>query len=250
MPYVGVGLHFLIALFFAVHVVRTQQAFFWLLILFSFPLLGSVVYFFAIYLPQSRLERGVNKAARAAVRILDPERELREAREAFDLSPSAQNQWRIATALLARGETAAAVQQFDAVLRGPLGRDPDIRLAAARARLKLGDPASAVTLLQEVRADRSDFRPEEIGLALGEALAAAGRNDEARGEFATAVERFGSIEARGQYALWAASVGDIATARTLRDEIEQARRHWTRHTRDMNEPLIRRIDAALDAARR
>jgi hypothetical protein len=44
MPIVGLGLHLLIALFFAVHAVRSGQQLFWLFILFSFPLLGSVVY--------------------------------------------------------------------------------------------------------------------------------------------------------------------------------------------------------------
>ena len=51
MPFVGLGLHFLVAIFFAIHVVRSGQQMYWLIILFSFPLLGSLVYFFAIYLP-------------------------------------------------------------------------------------------------------------------------------------------------------------------------------------------------------
>lgn len=42
-----VGLHIILALFFAIHAVRNGQPLFWLIILFSFPFLGSVVYFLA-----------------------------------------------------------------------------------------------------------------------------------------------------------------------------------------------------------
>jgi hypothetical protein len=74
MPFVGLGLHFLIALILAVHAVRSGREMYWLIILFSFPLLGSLAYFFAVYLPQSRLEHGVNKVARTAMQVFDPER--------------------------------------------------------------------------------------------------------------------------------------------------------------------------------
>src|ERR1700736_6881569 len=78
MPVLGLGLHILVALFFAVHAVRSGQQMYWLMILFSFPLFGSIVYFLVIYLPNSRLEYGARKAVAAAARSLDPTRELRE----------------------------------------------------------------------------------------------------------------------------------------------------------------------------
>lgn len=46
-----------------------------LIILFSFPLLGSVVYFAAIYLPASRMDRGVRKVANVAANGLSAEQE-------------------------------------------------------------------------------------------------------------------------------------------------------------------------------
>ena len=41
MPFVGLGLHFLIALFFAVHALRNGKQMYWLIILFSFPTIGK-----------------------------------------------------------------------------------------------------------------------------------------------------------------------------------------------------------------
>ena len=54
MPYIGIGLHVLAAIYFAVHAIRSGQSLYWLILLFSFPLLGSVVYFLAIYFPEVR----------------------------------------------------------------------------------------------------------------------------------------------------------------------------------------------------
>ena len=92
MPFVGLGVHLVVALFFAVHAMRSGQNMYWLIILFSFPMLGSIVYFLVVYLPDSRLERGARKAVARAARALDPGRELREARAALDETPTAQNQ--------------------------------------------------------------------------------------------------------------------------------------------------------------
>ena len=44
MTIFGIGIHILIAVFFAIHVVRNVQQLYWLLILFMFPLLGSGEY--------------------------------------------------------------------------------------------------------------------------------------------------------------------------------------------------------------
>ena len=99
MPFLGIGLHVLVAIFFAVHAIRTRQEFYWLVILFTFPLLGSAVYCLAIYLPASKLEKSAKKTVSAIVKTLDPERELRESRSAFEYTPTAQNQMRLAKAL-------------------------------------------------------------------------------------------------------------------------------------------------------
>ena len=94
---------------------------YWLIILFMFPLLGSIVYFAVVFLPDARLQRGVRKAGSAIQATLNPGREMREAQQAFDLTPTAHNQMRLAAALFDAGMVAQAVEQYDACLRGPFG---------------------------------------------------------------------------------------------------------------------------------
>jgi hypothetical protein len=249
MPFLGLGLHVLVAIFFAVHALRSGRQMYWLIILFSFPLLGSVVYFFAEYLPSSRLERGIRNVTASAARVLDPTRELREARQAFDLTPTAQNKIRLAEALLSAGDTAEAVAQFDQCLVGPFAKDSHIRLGAAKARLQNKQAAKALELLQAIRETDASFRPEEVSVLMAQTHGELGQKAEARAEFEHAVSRHGTVESRVAYAIWAVSIGDIDRAKQLREELAQAWKHWPKHARQINRPLLNQVDAALQSIR-
>lgn len=244
MPYLGLGLHVLIAAFFAIHAVRTGQQLFWLLILFSFPLLGSAVYFVAVYLPQSRLPQDAKKALSVASHALDPSRELREARAAIEFTPTAQNQMRLAAALLESGAAEEAAGHYEACLKGPLASDPEIRLGAARAYLACQRYDEAIGHLQAIRTDQPDFREEQLAVLLARALAGAGRQAEAKAEFAAAASRYGSFETLAEYAIWAFGVGDTEAAGRLKTEIDQSMKRWNRHTRTINAPLLKRLTDA------
>lgn len=245
MPFVGLGLHFLIALFFAIHALRTGRQMYWLIILFSFPLLGSVAYFFAEYMPASKLNRGVKQVSNIALSLLDPTRELRDARQAFDLTPTVQNRMRLAAALDGAGQYNEAVQQFDACLNGPFANDPEVCFGAAKAKFHNKQPHLATELLLDIRNKFSSFRPEELSLLLAQSYAAGEDNTNARVEFSHAADTFGSPDTRAHYALWAANTGDVETAKSLRATLEKDWQHWNKHTRSLYSALFSEIDAAL-----
>ncbi|TWI69880.1 hypothetical protein IP91_00954 [Pseudoduganella lurida] len=250
MSFLGIGLHVLVAIFFAVHAIRSRQQMYWLMILFMFPLLGSVVYFFGIYLPSSRIEQGARKAVAGAVKVLDPTRELREAHDAYAFTPTAQNQMRLAAAQLDAGNAEAAATTYEACLEGPFANDPDIRLGAASASLLSGRHAQALAHLERLRRTHPAFRPEQTGVLTARALAAAGRGDEARAEFEATLERFGSFETRAEFAIWAADAREFQLAHRLQNELQATMDRWNRHTHTMNLPLIRRLESAFAAVPR
>jgi hypothetical protein len=134
MPYLGIGFHVIVAIYFAVHAVRTRQNIYWLLILFAFPMLGSVVYFFAIYLPNLRQSRGARSAARTITRLVDPDRAVREARSDFDRAPTVEHRMRLGAALLAAGNAGEALEHHQAAENGPFATDPALLLGLARAQ--------------------------------------------------------------------------------------------------------------------
>jgi hypothetical protein len=249
MPIFGLGLHILVAIFFAIHAIRTGRELYWLVILFMFPLLGSIVYFAAVFLPQSRLEHNARKAGAAIQKSLNPGRELREARQAFDLTPTAHNQMRLAAALFEAGMIGQAVEQYDACLRGPFAGDAEIGVGAARAKLAHKQPQEAIGILATVRAKQPNFRPEQVGLLLASAYAAAGRQEEAGAEYEAMAQRFASVEARAELALWAIAQGQRALAERELAELGHARKHMTRHTRSLHQDLFRRLDTASASLR-
>ncbi|PWF42477.1 PLDc N-terminal domain-containing protein [Massilia glaciei] len=244
MPFAGLGLHVVIAIMCAIHAIRTRQQMYWLLILFAFPLLGSLVYFFGVCLPNSRLEAKALKAVNAAVKAIDPTRELREARLAFDDVPTAQNQMRLASALVNGGSAEEGARQYEACLRGPFAAEPEIRFGAADAYVACARFADALRHLEPLRQQHPDFRAGQIALLIARAYAGTARVAEARAAFEAAVAAFGTYEAKAEYAIWAFTTGEHATAARLNLELEKISSRWSAHTRELNTLVLRRLAAA------
>ncbi len=247
MPFVGLGLHVLIALFFAVHAMRHGKQMYWLIILFSFPLLGSVVYFVVEYLPASRMQRTAGKVASAAIGFIDPEREYRAAAEAYDLAPTAQNKLRLAKAALDRGQADDAVGHYRDALKGPLASDPELQFGLASAMLAAGGPTSgreALQALEALRATRSDYRRDEVAVLAARAFAVEGRQAEAREAFEAALSQYNTVEARARYIAWLAQQGDATGAQRQWNELQQAARRWNSHARSVNREWMRLAEDA------
>ncbi|QNA87526.1 hypothetical protein G4G28_01885 [Massilia sp. Dwa41.01b] len=100
-------------------------------------------------------------------------------------------------------------------------------------------------LLAPLQAKQPGFRAEEVGLALGRAYLASGRQEEAGAQLENVAERFGSVETRVELALWALANGKEALAQRELKEIEHARRHMTKYTRGLYQDLFKRLDAAV-----
>ena len=250
MPFAGLGIHILLALFCAVHVLRTGQQIYWLFILFAFPLLGSLVYFFVIYMPNSKLERGAMKAVAAAAKVIDPTKEVRAAQADYEETPTAQNQMRLAAALLEVGQAEEAAKLYEGGLKGPFASDPDLRFGAARAFTESQRYTEALGHLENLRSTRPAYRPDSISLLLARCYAGSSRQSDARQEFERAVERFGTFEAHAEYAIWALATGDASTAARLQSEIDKITSRWNPMNRDLNDPVMRRLKAAQELTRR
>ena len=250
MPFVGLGLHVIIALFFAIHAMRHGKQLFWLIILFSFPLLGSIVYFVVEYLPASRIQNTAGKVASAAIGLIDPEREYRAAVDAYDLAPTAQNKLRLAKAALDRGQAGDAVEHYRDALKGPLASDPELQFGLASALLAAGGPAAgreALQALQTLRATRDDYRRDEVAVLTARALAADGQQQEAREAFESALSRYNTVETRARYIAWLALQGDATGAQRQWDELQQAARHWNSHAQSVNREWMRLAGDAVRA---
>lgn len=245
MPFAGLGLHILLALFCAYHVVKTKQQLYWLFVLFAFPLLGSVVYGLAVYLPNSRLQRQAFKAVGAAARAVDPGKEVRMARAVFEDMPTAHNQMRLAQALLVQGEAQEAASLFEAALQGPFSQDPDLRLGAAQALLESGQAGRGLQHLEALRHSQPELRSETVLLLAARMHGQLGDTAQARQDFEQALQRFGSFEAHAEYLIWALAQGDEATVARLQPLIEKITGRWNSANRELNATMMRRLNQAM-----
>jgi hypothetical protein len=118
-------------------------------------------------------------------------------------------------------------------------------LGAARANTAHGQPAAAIALLASLQDRQPGFRADEVALALGRAYGANNQQLEAGVQFESVVERFGSIDARVELALWAIANGKNDVAQRELQEIAHARKHMEKHTRDLHRDLFRQLDGAI-----
>ncbi|SDB92314.1 tetratricopeptide repeat protein [Paraburkholderia lycopersici] len=244
----GISLYVIIALLFAVHAVRTQQNMYWLLILFLFPGLGSLVYFFVIYLPTLRQSRGARATTKAFSQLVDPNRAVREARIDFDRAPTVAHRMRLGAALLDAGNPAEALQHYQAAASGPFSSDPALLQGLARALFANGDASATQDTLEKLFAVQPLARQQpEPALLYARALAASGAPG-TRAAFETALTCASDAAPRCQYADWLATQGDEADRQRARDlyaDIVHDAKHWPRHAREHNSEWLQRAQAAL-----
>jgi hypothetical protein len=247
MPVLGLGLHAIIALFFAIHVVRSRQNMYWLFILFAFPLLGSIVYFFSIYLPDVRHSRGARAATRAVIRLIDPNRAVREARNDLDRAPTVEHRLRLGEALLDAGEVTEAREHFAQAATGPFARDLAVLRGLARAQQATGETAQALSTLETLFAEYPATRQQAMPTLLYAQATAALNAPDTRAAFEQALACADDAAARCLYGEWLLVQNndtDHQHAQALFAGILNDARHWPRYVRARNYEWLQRAQAA------
>jgi hypothetical protein len=251
MPYAGLGLHMAIAIFFAMHVQRTGQDKYWLMVLFGFPLVGSLVYAVTVWLPDARRSPQGQMVTQGVRKLLDPTRELRDAQEALDIAATPANRLRLADALLGDGRASEAVVQYQAVLNGVYADDPQVRIHLARALVEAGKPHDARTLLDKLIAEQPKLKSPEGHLIYARAVAALGDQARAREEFESLVAYYAGLEARARYAEVLLAWRDRQRLDALLAETSRISKRMPGAAREINKEWLARlkkVESALATA--
>jgi hypothetical protein len=219
LPAFGLSLLFSIAL--CVHVVRTNQQMYWLMIILMLQPLGGIVYLVAIVLPSLTGGVAARRMAQGARETLDPTREYREARAATGDAPTVHNQMRLAKAAVGLGRHDEAERLFAAAASGVHADDPVLLLGRATALVELGRHAEALALLERMGRDLDNGRSPQAALALGRAYEGLGRMAEADTAYQWAAGRMPGLEGLGRYAAFLARSGRTGEAREALVEIDR-----------------------------
>ena len=214
-----------------VHCLRTGRNPYWILPILVFPLVGSLAYLLVEVAPALGRRRGVRMAKAAAVRTIDPDRDLRAARDALDTADTAANRIAMGDALADQGKWGEAILHYkEALARTPAGDRP-IQMKLARANLEAGNAAEARRLAETLPETRSAAEEDRGKLLLARALAECGDGDAAIALFAEIGERMPGAEAQCRQAALLLEQGREADAVAPLAEAERRARRVDKYER-------------------
>ena len=216
----------LLSLGLIVHCIKTGRNTIWvyvLVVLMSFPFVGSLVYLGAEVLPDLMRSRTSRRALRGLRSTLDPEGGLRRAENAMNVSGTVASRQKYADELVRVGRPAEALPIYQNCLTGVFADDPKLLLGYAHAQFAAGEPAATRNTLDELIGKNPEFRSPDGHLLYARALEGEGNDEKALSEYATLAEYYPGAEAGVRYAKLLKRLGQGPLARqTLQALLERA----------------------------
>lgn len=202
-----------------VHVIRSDANKLWILGVVIAPILGSIAYLLLEVLPGIQGNRHVRYARQKAVRAIDPERAVRQARDQLEITDSLANRIALADALAEAGHAREAVERYEEIAAGPHGRSDGLLFKYASALFEKGDAQAALDILDELAPAGQVSLADRRALLRARALDHLGRHGEAAEILADISTRLPGIEARARYAAVLLEMGREEEAREQLEEV-------------------------------
>jgi hypothetical protein len=157
-------------------------------------------------------------------RIIDPNRDLRQAAAEVEISGNVDARRRLAEELYQRAQYSEAIAAYQGGLRGIFEYDPTLLLGLARAQFAVGDYAAARASLETLIQHNPEFKSPDGHLLYARTLEAQDALDAAEHEYAAVAAGYPGAEARLRYALLLKRRGKLADAHgILKDLLDSAK---------------------------
>src|SRR3954468_21644753 len=205
----------------AVHCVRGGRNSLWLMVIIFLSLPGCLAYFIFEILPGLMGRREVRAVKRAAVKAMDPEREVRLAREAVETADTAANRIALADALVALGRWNEAIPHYEIAEGKAPGVDRPTRFKLAIACFEAGKSDRARELLEKLPPSGSQSENDRAALLLGRLFEADGESDRALALYADVGDRMPGAEAQCRQAALLRALGRRSEALRPLSEAER-----------------------------
>lgn len=202
-----------------VHVVRSGRNTLWIWAIALLPAAGSLAYIAVEILPEVFGGRTARRTTAGVRRIIDPNRNLRQAAAEVEISGNVDARRRLAEELHARGQYAEAITTYEGGLKGVFEHDPTLLLGLAQAQFAAGSFAAARTSLERLIQHNPEFKSADGHLLYARALEAQDALDEAEHEYAAVAPSYPGAEARLRYALLLKRRGKLDQARGILKEL-------------------------------
>ena len=221
-----------------IDVIRNGRNQLWIMALMFLPGPSTIAYLVIEVYPRLQGNRHVRTARAKAVAAIDPEREVRAARDALDLADTAANRIRLADALAELGRHGEALPLLrEAIERGPLDMRTGEKLA--RAQFETGDAGGALTTLDANPPATAQGDKDRQALLRARILEALNRKEEALALYADLVTRLPGEEGRCRYAALLLDQGWEKKARVVLEEVEARMKRLDRQQRAAEADMYR-----------
>ena len=240
-----IALSVVVQLLCAVHCVRHGRNNMWLMVIIFLSIPGCLAYAFFEILPGFAGRREVRAAKSAALRKLDPERDLRAAREALELADTAANRIRLGDALAELGSHAEAVPHYEAALSKTIGGDRGTQIKLARAELEAGHPERALEVLEALQPSGSQGENDRSTLLLARAAQESGDPERALTLYEEVGQRLPGGEAQCRHAMLLISAGRGSEAVPLLEEVRRLAKRLDRFERAQHAEMYAWADRTL-----
>ena len=205
----------------AVHCVRHRGNNLWLMVIIFLPVAGSLAYIAFEVLPQFAGHRQVRRVKAAAARVIDPERDLRAAREALETADTAANRIALGDAYSDLGRWTDAIPQYEAAEAKAPAPDRSTRFKFAFACFEAGRFDRARALLESLPSSLSQAETDRAELLRARLLEQAGETEPALALYEELGRRMPGGEAQCRQAALLLSLGRDRDALPLLLEVER-----------------------------
>lgn len=216
-----IGLSVILQIICAVHCVRNGRNGLWLMVILFFSVLGCAAYAWFEILPGYMGRREVRRVKAAAVKVLDPDRGVRQAREALETSETPANRIALGDALAEQGKWSEAISHYQVADRRSVLPDRSIRFRLARASFEAGRNADARALTEGLPPTSSSSDNDRAALLMARILEQDGESDRALALYADAGARLPGGEAQCRQAALLLSLGRRRDAVPALVEVEK-----------------------------
>jgi hypothetical protein len=208
---------------FIVHVIKTGRNQLWIWAIALLPVVGWLAYFVVELVPTMFGGSTARRARSGMQRMIDPDRDLRRAAAEVQISGNVDARRRLAEEHFERGQYDAAIEMYEAGLKGIFEHDPTLLLGLARAQFAKRDYAGARASLERLTSQNPDFKSTDAHLLYARTLDAQDALDEAERQYASIAPAYPGAEAKLRYGLLLKRRGKIQEARReLKDLLDSA----------------------------
>ena len=222
----------------AIHALRRGYPVFWVFLIVFVPLIGSLLYIIMVLLPEFTKSRTAYQGARALRKALDPGKELRDAREALEISDTVGNRAALAAVYVRQGMLKEAIELYESSLTGMYRTDPELLAGLAGALIEARDFGRAKETLAALYAANPEYDNPEVRLLQARALAELGDTERALEEYASLLRTASGPEVKCRYGLLLKQAGRTAEAEALFREIVKDARLGNRHSAELNREWV------------